>query len=1092
MVIVLRNILFIFLCSLLSKTTEAQYISRSEPVPYACPTICQGGTLLLKVNQIENLPVGCTVQAQLSNATGGFGAGAQILEASEFSTNLGATWQAGPYVFSSNINNLYMRVVVPVATPMGNQYTIRMRASTGYTSNDLYQCGGSNTITITAYVPPLAGVANNTTGNGQWFGHVYTWTPTVGGLLNTPALINAQNFFNPTNYEGHVIYNSLSFDVNFTTTGGAPGTVNNGTSIDCGNSFAQNFSMRLLRTEDFAPGFYQFTIQGDDGIRFSLDGGTTWILSSWLEQQYSSSLRSTNTLFPNGICLSGLTNLVVEYFQRPADARMTFTATPVSTINITDPVDASVCVGDNISFSVGNIAGLTAQWYISTDNGATFQQVQNGGIFSGASTGTLNANMVTANYDGAQFYCELSGNCGAPLQTEIATLNISALPSIVNQPIDAALCAGQTIVFEATTNSSGLTYQWQVSTDGGATFSNVPNAAPYTGSTTSTLSITGANNSFVGNQYQLLVNGCGGQAVSDVVEILPGATVSITLQPVDQTICENVLTSFVVNATNATAYQWQIFDGNGWIDLPEDLNQGYSNTQTNQLNLSGLAVASGTITIRCLVSGDCNGDVPSDEAVLQVTPNVQIVNETIDQTACVGNSAGFSINASGFNLSFQWQMSLDGGTTFSNLTESAPFSQVTSDFLVISNIPLNLDGAQFQCVVNGSCGGPIITIPATLNVETVPQITLQPQNESACSGTSVSFIADAPGSVSWQWEISSDGGATFQTLSNGGVYSGVTSNTLTIGNIDTSLDGIQYRAVLQACGTGVNSNVAALNVLPNTTIEDFLISPPVCAGENTSFSVDAENATGFQWEINTGSGFEPIAEGGIFSDVSTSTLQLNGVTSDLHIAEIRCIVSGVCNTVQSSNALLFVNGIPVLISEPLASPTCAGASFGLPVVAAGEGISYRWEILNEDGEFEEIEVNGLSGVNTSALQVQASSELDSLVVRCVIEGCGTEVITDSIMISILQNDPVYIPNAFTPDEDQVNPEFKIYTTGNPEFDATIYNRWGEELFRWDDAENGWDGRYLNADVPDGVYVYRVKVKTACEDRTYMGTVSLFR
>jgi gliding motility-associated-like protein len=74
----------------------------------------------------------------------------------------------------------------------------------------------------------------------------------------------------------------------------------------------------------------------------------------------------------------------------------------------------------------------------------------------------------------------------------------------------------------------------------------------------------------------------------------------------------------------------------------------------------------------------------------------------------------------------------------------------------------------------------------------------------------------------------------------------------------------------------------------------------------------------------------------------------------------------------------------------------------------------------------------------------------------------------------------------------VNPEFKIYTTGNPEFDATIYNRWGEELFRWDNAENGWNGRYLNADVPDGVYVYRVKVKTACEDRTYMGTLSLFR
>ena len=153
--IVLRNFLLILIGFLLSKTVEAQYISRSEPVPYVCPVVCQGGTLLLKVNQIENLPVGCTVQAQLSNAVGGFGAGAQILEASEFSTNLGATWQTGPYVFSSNINNLYMRVVVPIVTVVGNQYTIRMRASTGDVSNDLYQCGGSNTITVTPYTPPL-------------------------------------------------------------------------------------------------------------------------------------------------------------------------------------------------------------------------------------------------------------------------------------------------------------------------------------------------------------------------------------------------------------------------------------------------------------------------------------------------------------------------------------------------------------------------------------------------------------------------------------------------------------------------------------------------------------------------------------------------------------------------------------------------------------------------------------------------------------------------------------------------------------------------------------------------------------------------
>jgi gliding motility-associated-like protein len=1074
------------------KKSAAQYISRSEPVPYVCPTVCQGGTLLLKVNQIENLQVGCTVQAQLSNATGGFGIGAQIIEASEFSTNLGTTWQNGPYVFSSNINNLYMRIILPIATPAGNQYTIRMRASTGYTSNDLYQCGGNNTITITNYIPPLPGIDNNTSGNGQWFGQVYTWTPSTGGVLSTSALVNAQDFFNTTNYVGHVIYNALSFDVNLSSTGGIPGTMNNGTSIDCGNSYLQNFSMRILRTEDFAPGFYQFSIQGDDGIRFSLDGGSTWILSSWLEQQYSASLRSTNTAFPNGICLSGPTNLVIEYFQRPADARITFNATPIGAYTIIDPVDASVCAGDNVSFTVGNITGLTAQWYISTNNGITFQQVQNDGVFDGASTGNLNINMVSALYDDALFYCEISGGCGSPFQTGIASLNISALPSIVNQPINAVLCAGQPIVFEATSNSSELTYQWQVSTDGGITFSNVPNAAPYSGGSTPTLSIATANNTFLGNQYQLLVNGCGSQVSSDIAEIIPGAIATITLQPVNVSICENVPTSFTVNALNATGYQWQMFDGNGWVDLPEDLSLGFSNTQTNELDLSGLAVSSGTITVRCIISGGCNGNAISNEAILQIYPDIVILNETISQTACVGNSAGFSINATGENVMYQWQISNDGGITFTNLTESAPFSQVNTDFLAITNVQLNLDGSLFRCIVNGTCGVPIFTSPAMLSVTSVPQITLQPQNATSCSGTSVSFSADATGFLNWQWEVSSDGGLTYQLINNGEIYSGVSSNTLSISSIDTSMNEFLYRAVLQACGTIVNSSVAALNVLPNASIEDFIPPPPICVGENASYTVITNNATSFQWEIDNGVGFSPILEGGIFSGVTSPTLQINGVTSNFHAAEIRCIVVGICDTIQSSSALLFVKGIPVLISEPTISPICAGSSFVLPIVAVGEAISYRWEILNGDGTFEEIEEGGISGVNSASLQIVASSELDNIVVRCVLEGCGNEIITDSILISILQNDPVFIPSAFTPDEDPLNPEFKIYTNGDPKIDATIYNRWGEELYHWNKAQEGWDGRYMNADVPDGIYVYRVQVETACEVQTYMGTVSLFR
>ena len=325
----LRKLLLYVLLLFAAFDLNAQYISMSEPVPYSCPVICASGTITLKVNQIENLPAGSQIEALLSNAAGSFATGTQVLPFSEFSTNNGTTWQLGPYVFSANINNLYARIVIPIATPPGSNYTIKIQASTGYVSNDLFQCSGTNFITITPYVAPIAPISPNAQGSGNWNGHVYQWTPTTGNTLNTPGIVAAQDFFNNSNYQGHVVINPLSFDINLSANGGVPGTWNDGTSIGCGSSLTENFSIRLLRQENFAPGYYTFTIQGDDGIRFSIDGGATWILNSFIEQQYSTSFKTTATSNPNGICLSGPTDLVIEYFQRPLEARMTFTATQI-------------------------------------------------------------------------------------------------------------------------------------------------------------------------------------------------------------------------------------------------------------------------------------------------------------------------------------------------------------------------------------------------------------------------------------------------------------------------------------------------------------------------------------------------------------------------------------------------------------------------------------------------------------------------------------------------------------------------------------------------------------------------------------------
>jgi gliding motility-associated-like protein len=89
---------------------------------------------------------------------------------------------------------------------------------------------------------------------------------------------------------------------------------------------------------------------------------------------------------------------------------------------------------------------------------------------------------------------------------------------------------------------------------------------------------------------------------------------------------------------------------------------------------------------------------------------------------------------------------------------------------------------------------------------------------------------------------------------------------------------------------------------------------------------------------------------------------------------------------------------------------------------------------------------------------------------------------------------VYIPNAFTPNDDGYNDYFFPSGIGYSEMQLFIFNRWGEQIFSTNNTR-GWDGKSKNGNDPcvDGVYVYIVKL-VDFENTTheYNGTVSLFR
>jgi len=87
---------------------------------------------------------------------------------------------------------------------------------------------------------------------------------------------------------------------------------------------------------------------------------------------------------------------------------------------------------------------------------------------------------------------------------------------------------------------------------------------------------------------------------------------------------------------------------------------------------------------------------------------------------------------------------------------------------------------------------------------------------------------------------------------------------------------------------------------------------------------------------------------------------------------------------------------------------------------------------------------------------------------------------------------MYIPNAFTPNNDGLNDEFKPVIRSAQKYNLKIFDRWGHLIFESNEVENGWDGTNrggVNSKV--GVYAWRIEVTThQGETKSIAGHVTL--
>jgi len=142
--------------------------------------------------------------------------------------------------------------------------------------------------------------------------------------------------------------------------------------------------------------------------------------------------------------------------------------------------------------------------------------------------------------------------------TGAITITVNQLPAITNNPSNLTVCAGQTATFTSTATGAGISYQWQLSTNGGTTWTNIAPGAPYTGVTTGTLSITPTTAAMNGYRYRLVVSGtCPPNATSTGAILTVNPLPAITVVPASP-ICGGIpgVNGTLITASGATTYTW--------------------------------------------------------------------------------------------------------------------------------------------------------------------------------------------------------------------------------------------------------------------------------------------------------------------------------------------------------------------------------------------------------------------------------------------------------------------------------------------------------------------------------------------------------
>ncbi len=394
---------------------------------------------------------------------------------------------------------------------------------------------------------------------------------------------------------------------------------------------------------------------------------------------------------------------------------------------------------------------------------------------------------------------------------------------------------------------------------------------------------------------------------------------------------------------------------------------------------------------------------------------------------------------------------------------TAPYYYVwnTLDTVQYLNVNLTLP-ATFTCTVydQNGCVSNAVTADVLIRPPFVASVT---SPVSACPGQPVSATASGiDGLLNYSYEWLS---TTLDTLGNGSTYGYVPATSETI-----------LMVAHDACFRYDTLEVEVIVFTPPAP--NFTVNPASgCSPLDATFTnlVNATTVASAIWQFGDGTTFNgntnvthQYTAVGCY-DVTLEVTSIDGCISDTILPNVVCVVP---------------DPIADFSFSPTA-PTTVNSNVNFTDQSTN-AISYSWSF----GQF------GSSSLENPTINygnILPGEQLACLEVTSP-QGC-----VDSVCKTILfvEEFTLFIPNTFTPDEDEFNPEFKpVLPDGLIIDDYTfyIYNRWGEVLFESHNYEIGWDGTYHNEVVKEGTYTWTIQLVGGPTQTRYRydGHVNLLR